>query len=121
MSLSQDRKACLSFAHDGVSEPGAQESGADTTLLRHSQPGHRNQSRECCAHLLVISKYFAFPRNLLTTLQGAWRCDLRSMNGHDQRMPSQGRRSLVLCVGILSIALSLAGLVTYAVVQVLSS
>ena len=43
------------------------------------------------------------------------------MNGHDQRMPSQGRRSLVLCVGILSIALSLAGLVTYAVVQVLSS
>ena len=43
------------------------------------------------------------------------------MNGHDQRMPSQGRRSLVLGVGILSIALSLAGLGTYAVVQVLSS
>ena len=41
------------------------------------------------------------------------------MNGHDPRMPSQGRRSLVLGVGILSIALSLAGLITYAVVQVL--
>jgi len=40
------------------------------------------------------------------------------MNGPDQRMPSQGRRSLVLGVGILSIALSLAGLGTYAVVQV---
>ena len=40
------------------------------------------------------------------------------MSGLDQRMPPSGRRSLVLGVGILSTALSLAGLVTYAVVQV---
>ena len=36
-------------------------------------------------------------------------------------MPSEGRRLFVLGVGILSIALSLAGLVTYTVVQVLST
>ena len=42
------------------------------------------------------------------------------MSGLDQRMPPSGRRSLVLGVGILSTALSLAGLVTYAVVQVKS-
>ena len=42
------------------------------------------------------------------------------MSGFDQRMPPSGRRSLVLGVGILSIALSLSGLVTYAVVQVKS-
>ena len=44
------------------------------------------------------------------------------MNGfpeYDTKWLSGGRRSLVLSVGILSIALSLAGLVTYAVVQVL--
>ena len=44
------------------------------------------------------------------------------MNGfpeYDTKRLSGGRRSLVLSVGILSIALSLAGLVTYAVVQVL--
>jgi|ERR1711874_665227 len=43
------------------------------------------------------------------------------MNGfpeYDTKRLSGGRRSLVLSVGILSIALSLAGLVTYAVVQV---